>query len=58
MAVRYTSVELENLIQEAASGEKFPLAKLITELEKPDSFEFRKILFQKLEEQGFTEKKP
>ncbi|EQA35788.1 putative LAO/AO transport system ATPase [Leptospira inadai serovar Lyme str. 10] len=57
MAVRYTSVELENLIQEAASGEKFPLAKLITELEKPDSFEFRKILFQKLEEQGFTEKK-
>ncbi len=56
MAVRFAANELKNLIQEAALGEKYPIAKLISELERPNSFEFRKVLFQELESAGFTGK--
>jgi LAO/AO transport system kinase len=39
---------IRELILQAEEGEKFPLAKLISEIEKKDSLEFRKILFQEL----------
>lgn len=54
MAVKFSPEELKELIRSAADGEKFPLAKLITELEKPNSFEFRKLLFDELEKSGFS----
>lgn len=54
MTVRFAEKELKELIQEASQGEKYPLAKLISELEKPDSFEFRKVLFKQLENSGFN----
>ncbi|TGK03889.1 protein kinase [Leptospira semungkisensis] len=54
MTVRFAGNELKELISEAAQGEKYPLAKLISELERPDSFEFRKLLFQELQNAGFT----
>lgn len=43
------------LIQQAASGEKYPLAKLITEIERTDSFEFRQFIFRELEK-DFSDK--
>lgn len=54
MTVRFAEKELKELIQEASQGEKYPLAKLISELEKPDSFEFRKVLFKELKNSGFN----
>ncbi|TGK01943.1 protein kinase [Leptospira langatensis] len=54
MTVRFAANELKELISEAAQGEKYPLAKLISELERPDSFEFRKVLFKELESSGFN----
>ncbi|EPG66012.1 LAO/AO transport system ATPase [Leptospira wolffii] len=54
MAARLAQEELKELIREASLGEKYPLAKLISELEKPNSFEFRKILFRELREAGFS----
>ena len=42
--------EIRECIIGAESGEKYPLAKLISEIEKKDSFAFRKILFQELTE--------
>lgn len=54
MTVRFAEKELKELIQEASQGEKYPLAKLISELERPDSFEFRKVLFKELENSGFN----
>ncbi|TGL58871.1 protein kinase [Leptospira sarikeiensis] len=53
MTVRFAGNELKELILEASQGEKYPLAKLISELERPDSFEFRKVLFQEIESLGF-----
>lgn len=40
---------IQSLIKESTNGEKYPLAKLISEIEKKDSFEFRKNLFSELE---------
>ncbi|PJZ76463.1 protein kinase [Leptospira neocaledonica] len=54
MTVRFAEKELKELIQEASQGEKYPLAKLISELERPNSFEFRKVLFKELENSGFN----
>ncbi len=40
---------IRQFILEAENGEKYPLAKLISQIEKKDSFEFRKKLFTELE---------
>ncbi|HMV41952.1 MAG TPA: GTP-binding protein [Leptospiraceae bacterium] len=40
--------ELREWISEAEKGEKYPLAKLISSIERKDSFSFRKTLFQEL----------
>lgn len=40
---------IRELILQAEEGEKYPLAKLISEIEKKDSLEFRKILFHELD---------
>lgn len=40
--------EIRECITGAEQGEKYPLAKLISEIEKKDSFLFRKTLFQEL----------
>ncbi|MDV6236423.1 protein kinase [Leptospira ellisii] len=50
------SAELAELIEGAREGEKFPLAKLISGLERPDSFEFRKLLFETLSSLGLDGK--
>nr|WP_207765008.1 protein kinase [Leptospira kmetyi] len=46
--------ELADLIEGAREGEKFPLAKLISGVERPDSFSFRKNLFEALAERGLS----
>ncbi|XDD52216.1 protein kinase [Leptospira sp. WS92.C1] len=48
--------ELAELIAGAREGEKFPLAKLISGVERPDSFEFRKNLFEELSSSGLSGK--
>ncbi len=40
--------EIRDCIIEAENGEKYPLAKLISGIEKKNSFAFRKILFEEL----------
>ncbi|PJZ52835.1 protein kinase [Leptospira adleri] len=56
MSVNISLPELAELIEGAREGEKFPLAKLISGVERPDSFEFRKILFEELSARGLTGK--
>ncbi|MCB1192453.1 MAG: protein kinase [Leptospiraceae bacterium] len=46
-----------NLIKQTASGEKYPLAKLISEIERIDSFEFRKFIFEEIENFSQADKK-
>lgn len=48
------TADLPSLISEAGNGEKFALAKLISEIEREDSGEFRKALFQNLKDLGFS----
>ncbi|PJZ70933.1 protein kinase [Leptospira perolatii] len=54
--MRFAEPELKALIQEAGAGEKFPLSKLITELERPNSIEFRRLLFRELGKLGYSGK--
>ncbi|AOP36246.1 protein kinase [Leptospira tipperaryensis] len=54
MSVNPSKTELAELIEGAREGEKFPLAKLISGLERTDSFEFRKNLFEELYNRGLT----
>lgn len=56
MAIQIGNEELKTLIQEAAQGEKYPLARLISELEKPNSLEFRRKLFFELKQLGYSGK--
>jgi LAO/AO transport system kinase len=43
---------ISSLVDDSIQREKFSIAKIITELEKKDSFEFRKTLFSELEKKG------
>lgn len=43
-------------IGQAANGEKYPLAKLISLIERQDSFEFRKFIFKELSMHSFLRK--
>ncbi|EMN49723.1 putative LAO/AO transport system ATPase [Leptospira interrogans str. L1207] len=52
--MKYRKEDLAELIEGARVGEKFPLAKLISGLERPDSFEFRKNLFEALDSLGLN----
>lgn len=52
--MKHRKEDLAKLIEGAREGEKFPLAKLISGVEKPDSFEFRKNLFESLASQGLS----
>ncbi|WP_061270872.1 protein kinase [Leptospira interrogans] len=52
--MKYRKEDLAELIEGARAGEKFPLAKLISGLERPDSFEFRKNLFEALDFLGLN----
>ncbi|EKO86930.1 putative LAO/AO transport system ATPase [Leptospira interrogans serovar Grippotyphosa str. 2006006986] len=52
--MKYRKEDLAELIEGARLGEKFPLAKLISGLERPDSFEFRKNLFEALDSLGLN----
>ncbi len=54
IVVKYRKEDLAELIEGARVGEKFPLAKLISGLERPDSFEFRKNLFEALDSLGLN----
>ena len=47
--------EILYLIHSAKNGEKYSLARLISRLEKKNSFEFRKFLFSTLEDLGFSD---
>lgn len=52
--MKHRKEDLAKLIEGAREGEKFPIAKLISGVERPDSFEFRKNLFESLASQGLT----
>ncbi|MDI7214257.1 protein kinase [Leptospira santarosai] len=52
--MKHRKEDLTELIEGARKGEKFPLAKLISGVERQDSFEFRKNLFESLGSQGLT----
>ncbi|EMO39617.1 putative LAO/AO transport system ATPase [Leptospira noguchii serovar Autumnalis str. ZUN142] len=52
--MKHRKEDLAELIEGARVGEKFPLAKLISGLERPDSFEFRKNLFEVLGSLGLN----
>ncbi|EMO52453.1 LAO/AO transport system ATPase [Leptospira noguchii] len=52
--MKHRKEDLAELIEEARAGEKFPLAKLISGLERPNSFEFRKNLFETLGSLGLN----
>ncbi|EMK25859.1 LAO/AO transport system ATPase [Leptospira kirschneri] len=52
--MKHHKEDLAELIEGARVGEKFPLAKLISGLERPDSFEFRKNLFEALDSLGLN----
>ncbi|AVQ13856.1 Putative LAO/AO transport system ATPase [Leptospira santarosai] len=52
--MKHRKEDLTELIEGARKGEKFPLAKLISGVERRDSFEFRKNLFESLASQGLT----
>lgn len=54
MVVKHRKEDLAELIEGAREGEKFPLAKLISGVERPDSFEFRKELFAALAQRGLN----
>ena len=47
--------KLIELLDLAKNGEKFPIAKIISEIEKKGSIQFRKLLFQTLSERGLTD---
>jgi len=51
------TADIHDLIGEAGSGEKYALAKLISLIERENSREFRKDLFQNLKESGFSAEK-
>ncbi|MCH1913917.1 protein kinase [Leptospira noguchii] len=52
--MKHRKEDLAELIEGARVGEKFPLAKLISGLERPNSFEFRKNLFETLGSLGLN----
>jgi LAO/AO transport system kinase len=47
--------KLIELLELAKNGEKFPIAKIISEIEKKNSIHFRKLLFQTLKEMNLTD---
>lgn len=56
MGTAIAEQDLDSLISEAAKGEKYPLARIISEIEKPNSFGFRKTLFTRLNGLGLKER--
>lgn len=52
------SVELKELVKEALSGEKYPIAKIISKIETPNNITFRKDLFTEIKLQKKTISNP
>ncbi len=48
---------LEELVQAAKFREKYPIAKIISSIEKENNFDFRKSLFAELKNQGLSEER-